>query len=557
MKKNYITAAFFGLAVTSVALSQASQNMSLLGQWNDANLPTLSGWRYNDVWGFEYNGREYGIIGSVGKVHFIDVTDPANATEVAGLAGSPAANSLWRDMKTYDQYAYAVTEGSEGLRVFDLSGLPATVTQVHQSTTHFQTAHNIFIDGANARLYVAGARNGATNVDLIIFDLSTPASPTHLASLQLAGDYIHDIYVEANIGFCSHGYNGLYIYDFTNALAPEDRGSIVGYPQSGYNHSSWKSGNTFVFADEVPQGKPLKITQLNWDPLNEVYTAGPVGLFSSNLLNLPTPSSPHNPFIVGNICVVSYYFDGVQVFDISDPDNVARVAYYDTYPANVNYPGCCGGNWGVYPFLPSGRILAADQTGGLMVLELSSSALPVRWGEIEARCQPEGLELQWTTLAETDNAGFWIERQAEGQATFQSIGFMPPAAHEGRRTYRFTDKAPLPGWNHYRIRQQDHDGSIRYSAIRAARCTEAAEQSGAGVIYPNPIRPGAAFDIRGAEPVATADLQWQWTDAYGRVVARHASHIAPAGLPAGCYALRGFSPAGELRYALKACISND
>ena len=65
-----------------------------------------------------------------------------------------------------------------------------------------------------------------------------------------------------------------------------------------------------------------------------------------------------------------YYMDGVQVYDITDTSNPVRVGYYDTYPDNgatffgSAYEGC----WGVYPFLPSGNIIASDITYGLFVL---------------------------------------------------------------------------------------------------------------------------------------------------------------------------------------------
>jgi hypothetical protein len=68
---------------------------------------------------------------------------------------------------------------------------------------------------------------------------------------------------------------------------------------------------------------------------------------------------------------VSYYHDGVQVYDISDPMNPVNIAYYDTYTQHTNYNGYQG-CWGVYPFLPSGIILASDFENGLFVLDGSS-----------------------------------------------------------------------------------------------------------------------------------------------------------------------------------------
>src|SRR5690606_27722698 len=81
-------------------------------------------------------------------------------------------------------------------------------------------------------------------------------------------------------------------------------------------------------------------------------------LFKSQLLENNPNSIAHNPFIKGDLCFIAYYHDGVQVFDISDPENIVRIAYYDTY-SNTNYDGY-EGCWGVYPFLESGNIIASD-----------------------------------------------------------------------------------------------------------------------------------------------------------------------------------------------------
>ncbi|NNE55835.1 MAG: T9SS type A sorting domain-containing protein [Flavobacteriales bacterium] len=51
--------------------------------------------------------------------------------------------------------------------------------------------------------------------------------------------------------------------------------------------------------------------------------------------------------------------------------NVTRVAYYDT---SDTLEVCCYGMWGVYPFLPSGKILGSDRQKGLYIFRLD---LPV------------------------------------------------------------------------------------------------------------------------------------------------------------------------------------
>ncbi|NUQ22870.1 MAG: choice-of-anchor B family protein [Saprospiraceae bacterium] len=456
MKKCVVILLLFVLK--GIAIAQVSQNMTLLANWDDNTLPVHSGLVYNDIWGYAADGREYAILGSAQKVHFLDVTNPASLVHITAFAGG--ASSIWRDMKTYGQYAYSVADqGTEGLMIFDLSNLPASVTKVSQITTFFVRAHNIFIDTQTGRLYIAGA-NSAPN-GIIVLDLnSDPANPTLLANVSLPGGYVHDVYVENNQAYCSHGGNGLHVYNMTNPTLPMELGAITDYPEIGYNHSSWRSGNYLVFADET-HGRGLKCVDVS-DLSDMVIT----DIFRSTLLAPTyTNSIAHNPFILGNYCYVSYYHEGVQVFDISNPDDVVRVAYYDTYTSHTGYSGY-DGCWGVYPFLPSGRILGADILNGLFILQLSFPVLPVEWGAIQAHEAQGKIKISWSTLTETGLCAFDIERSPDGRS-FASLGQIPGSVMPSSQKldYVFWDSQPIAGTNYYRIRQVDPDGSANWSEL--------------------------------------------------------------------------------------------
>lgn len=345
--------------------AQDSLHLTATATWADPTLPSSAGVRYNDIWGYTDDaGREYAILGTVGATLFFDLADPANPTEVARIPGQ--LNSIWRDYKTYGHYAYmAADQGAEGLTIFDLSQLPDTVTQVYQSSEFFLQAHNLFIDEAHGRLYAAGTNNPFNGV--IVLDLSQdPASPTLLGAPVLpAGGYIHDLFVQGHIAYCSHGGNGFSVYDLSEPTAPVTLGTLSTYPEQGYNHSSWlhPNGQHLVFADET-FGTSLKLVDVS--DLQEMEV---ISLFKSELLAPQAAGSiAHNPFIRGQYAVVSYYHDGVQVFDLSEPAQPIQMAYYDTYPQNTDYQGY-EGCWGVYPFLPSELILASDITNGLFVLQ--------------------------------------------------------------------------------------------------------------------------------------------------------------------------------------------
>jgi choice-of-anchor B domain-containing protein len=347
---------------TQNSTAQVSMNMTLLDNWDQ------SGLSYNDVWGYvDGSGTEYAILGSRSKIHFFEITTNNTLSLIDEF--TPGATSTWRDFKTYGDYAYACTEGNEGLLVYDLSNLPTSVTLAHQITTNFTRAHNIYIDEEEGKLYVVGSNTQSNG--LIIYDVTT-SPPTHLASVPLpGGGYVHDIYVRNDTAYASHGWNGFYIWDVATPSSPNFLASYTGEP--GYNHSSWVTpdGNTAFYAREVGTGLPMTALDISDYNNLEVTSNFQFPLLAPTY----TDNTPHNPFLVGNYLYTSYYEDGIEVFDVSDPANVTLAAYYDTYPSNTQYNGY-NGCWGTYPFLPSGKILGSDGVNGLFLLETDFPLIP-------------------------------------------------------------------------------------------------------------------------------------------------------------------------------------
>ncbi|MFT5764599.1 MAG: choice-of-anchor B domain-containing protein [Saprospiraceae bacterium] len=352
-------------------------NMTLHAQWDADTLPTAGGREYNDIWGWvDCSGSEYAIMGSAAYVHFFDVTDPDNIVEKGFFAGGQVGT--WRDMKTYRDRAYAVSENStEGLMIFDMSNIQDTIIKSYQSTAFFARAHNIYIDNEEGRLYAVGTNT--QNQGVIILDIATdPDNPILLSSVSLpGGGYIHDMNIKNNIGYCSHGYNGFYVWDFTD---PQNPVYQANFGTSGYNHSSWPTadGQHIIYAEEVPLGLPLGILDIS-DAANGNINA--VTTFKFPLLApVHVNNVPHNPFVRGDYAIVSHYHDGIQIFDISDVQNPTQVAYFDSH-ANDAYSGYSG-CWGVYPFLPSGTIIASDINEGLLVLTADSITLAPMPGKL-------------------------------------------------------------------------------------------------------------------------------------------------------------------------------
>jgi choice-of-anchor B domain-containing protein len=348
--------------------------MNLVYQWKDTTLtPSFDHDNtYNEIWGYASNGREYAIIGSTEGTHIFDITDVNNVDTVEFIPGRAQGDQIiHRDYDTYQDYLYIVAdEGASSLQIADLTFLPDSAPVVYDDDALIIQSHNIFIDTVSGYLYTCG---GVTNMGpnyLSVFSLSAnPLNPQLAINCSFSVpfwnstiNYVHDIYVKNDTAFCNAGLNGLYIMDFSNLANVQVLGSLTTYTQQGYNHSGWlhSSGNYYAFADET-HGLDVKLIDVN-----DLANLTIIDTIGSNVNQ--GISIPHNLIFRGDNLFVSFYFDGIYAFNTSDPNNISLAGYYDT-STRPHLLNIYQGNWGVYPFLPSGKILASDMQEGLFVLE--------------------------------------------------------------------------------------------------------------------------------------------------------------------------------------------
>lgn len=339
--------------------AQDSENVDLLFHWQEDSLvgSQIFDNTYNEVWGLVYQEREYAIIGSTAGTHFFDVTNSQNMQEVAFVAGRiQGPEIIHRDYHDFKNYLYAVSdEGQSSLQIIDFSYLPDSVSLVYDSSDLFERSHNIFIDTATAKLYTT---NGT------IYSLENPINPTLLYSTDLL--ISHDFYVQNDTAYINGGSGGFFILDFTQTSlenqSHEVLGSLITYPDQGYNHSGWitPDGNYYVMADE---NWGMRMKMLDISDFSNIQV---IALFGSNV---DSNSIPHNQIIKGNYLYTAYYHDGLYVHDITNPLQPILLGYYDTF--SPNHHESYMGAWGVYPFLPSGKILVSDMQTGLYVFDVN------------------------------------------------------------------------------------------------------------------------------------------------------------------------------------------
>lgn len=96
---------------------------------------------------------------------------------------------------------------------------------------------------------------------------------------------------------------------------------------------------------------------------------------------------------------------------------------------------------------------------------MDGTSLPIELSKWEAIFMGDYVVLQWTTLSETDNLYFEIERSINGEhwevieTTLGAIQSRSPIH------YKEIDNSPLPGVSYYRLKQVDLQGTFSYSNI--------------------------------------------------------------------------------------------
>ena len=331
------------------------------------NIDSISNYKFqsgvypntNEVWGHvDSNGTEYALVGRGDGFSVISLADPANPQLVYS---DISARSLWRDLKTWKGYAYVVNETGGGLEIFDLNALPDSVRKIPSyrgDSFPLNTAHNLYID-SNGVAYLFGTNNGAPlNTGTVMLDVDTdPENPAELGNYDSL--YLHDGYVRDDILYGAAVFDGtLQILDVSDKQNPRYLGSVV--TPSSFTHNVWLSddGNTAFTTDEV---SGAFIT--SYDVNNPALIQELDRIKTQNTTNV----IPHNTHVLNDFLITSYYTSGVSIVDASKPEILVETGYFDSSP---NFSGgTFNGNWGAYPFLPSGLVLITDMEEGLFVLD--------------------------------------------------------------------------------------------------------------------------------------------------------------------------------------------
>lgn len=371
--KQFVIAVYCFMAMTTTAVSQSinykKENVSLLGTWDSPNVPKGGfggNQRYSSCWGYSQKGREYAILGAITGTYVIDITNPKQAKEVSFISGGSNQSAIWREYKTYKNFLYCVSDDDHTFKIIDLSYLPDST---HVAYEEIGQSHTVTVDKDRLYLNAGILSTSGGKRQCSVFDLSNPAKPVFLKDTRddvPTAEYTHDSYVKNDTIFASEGTKGLkmYYYDRKNNVFTL-LGSITKYPSLSYNHSSllMPDGKTLVMLDE-DVAKPAVVVDVS-DPSDMKI----ISTFSTGSLAIT-----HNPFLgKNNNVVVSYYEDGIQIYNLSNPEKPVRTGFFDTHYQSETAAGIYDGVWSAYTELPSGNVIVLDMSNGLFVLDATAA----------------------------------------------------------------------------------------------------------------------------------------------------------------------------------------
>jgi choice-of-anchor B domain-containing protein len=312
---------------------------------------TFPGQTLANVWGYDYRGKEYALVGGAQGLLIIDITNPDAPQQIVQI---PGPNNLWKEIKTYQHYAYVTSEGGQGIQVVDLSKLPSPTLQSQfykgdgAIAGQLNTIHALHIDETKGFLYAWGG--GLFGGGAKVFDLKPdPYNPKYVGKYDQLG-YIHDGYVDNDTMYSCHIYAGQFaIVNMANKSAPELINTQT--TPGAFVHNTWITDDrrTILATDEVNNSFLSA-----WD----VSDPTDIKFLDKIQSNPGSNSMVHNTYVRKNWAVTSWYKDGYTIVDITRPENLVQVGNFDTYPSGQG--GGSSGCWGVYHNFPSGTIIASN-----------------------------------------------------------------------------------------------------------------------------------------------------------------------------------------------------
>ena len=350
--------------------------------------PSASPISYGDVWAendlaclgvwLGYSTYNYGV-------GIYSISNPAAPVLLSIYRPSPSGQNQFELGAVRNRIGYFGSWSGGGVHIVSLTNpaSPVLLCRIGATTGNvtngFDRVHTLFLE--RDYLYEAAHVDGIQTVK--VFNVSNPSAPVFLQNVATTNTFkVHQMTVGnkgAQVILYTSGWGNsgnspgqTDIWDVTQIGSQPAQ--WLGRIYSGNNsHSSWPTpdGNILVVCRETAGGD-VRLYDIS-NPAAIPSNAVPIVTLTPAKLGIE-PGIPHNPVVVGNFLFLSWYQNGIQIFNLADPSKPVRVGFYDTFPDPVT--SSFEGNWGVFPQLGFSKLLLSDIQRGLFIMDASAVLAP-------------------------------------------------------------------------------------------------------------------------------------------------------------------------------------
>ena len=327
--------------------------------------------RTTEVWahgGYAYSGTIAAVCGAEGTPSCETITNPIYIWRLAANGIPQLVDSVVvlafsiGDLQVSDdgRYLFAgIQGGNPALQIYDLANpaAPALVTTFTQGIPN--GVHTLDLARIGGRDYAFLAPS-ASNIPMVIVDVTDPRAPEAVGSFYGGSSNIHDMDVRDGLAFLAHWHAGLVILDVGNGIrggSPANPVVVSRLPadmRALHNATYWPERRLLFLGEERADGRLIVVNVA--DPINPQVVGQTV----------LTGGSPHNFWLDedNGILLAAWYLNGLRAFDVSgdvtgDWHTGGRIIGAHA-PVGPHGPSSF---WG--PMIANGRIYASDTENGV------------------------------------------------------------------------------------------------------------------------------------------------------------------------------------------------